>query len=61
MVEVEIEVQVTFLVMADIIPINLVEDVMVLMVNQVVLLMALQMIHMELVQILPSPQSLKRA
>ena len=51
MVEIEIEVPVVLLVMLDIIPINLVVDMVVYMMYQV--MMILQMFHAELAQVAP--------
>ena len=52
----EMEVQMAPLVMVDTIPIDLVVDVVVIMVPQVGVKVALQLIHIELVQIVPLPK-----
>ena len=58
-VEVEMEIQITLLVMTDNIPIDLVVDMVVFMVSQVEVMASLEIIHMELVQIASPPQSLE--
>ena len=56
---VETEVQMVLPVVTGTIPIVLVVDMNVLMVPQVDMMVVFQMIHRELIQITPNPQSLK--
>ena len=53
------EVLMALLVMADAIPIDLLMDMVVIMVLKVDVMVAFQMIHMELVQRGPFPKSLE--